>query len=232
MSGQLLPLAPCVPENYLVEMNILLVSSTVKEIGLFFDYYRNAKRVMNVDVLISGIGLTSTTYHLAKQISIKKPQLIIQAGIAGSFQKNTKLGTVVTVKRDVIADQMVIEDKKIRTLFDLELLPFDQYPYTKGWLVNKSPELKKTSLKKVRAVTVNEITTSKQKLALFVEKYEPTIESMEGAALHYVCLMEKISFIQLRAVSNYVGERNKKKWKMELAIRNLNEELIKMIDLF
>ena len=52
---------------------------------------------------------------------------------------------------------------------------------------------------------------------------------MEGAALHYVCLMEKIPFIQLRSISNYIGERNKKKWNMQESINNLNEHLIRLI---
>ena len=49
---------------------------------------------------------------------------------------------------------------------------------------------------------------------------------MEGAALHFVCLQQKISFIQIRSVSNYVGERNKSSWKMEEAINQLNKTLI------
>ncbi|MBK7884081.1 MAG: hypothetical protein IPJ81_10000 [Chitinophagaceae bacterium] len=48
---------------------------------------------------------------------------------------------------------------------------------------------------------------------------------MEGAALQYVCLQEKIPFIQIRGISNYVGERDKLKWKMKEAIFNLNIEL-------
>jgi futalosine hydrolase len=52
---------------------------------------------------------------------------------------------------------------------------------------------------------------------------------MEGAALHYVARMEKIPFIQLRSMSNYIAERNKKKWNMKEAIRNLNEELVKLL---
>jgi futalosine hydrolase len=48
--------------------------------------------------------------------------------------------------------------------------------------------------------------------------------------LHYVCLMEHVSFLQLRSVSNYVGERNKKKWKLPLAIENLNKELIRLLE--
>ena len=52
---------------------------------------------------------------------------------------------------------------------------------------------------------------------------------MEGAALHYVCLHQNIPFIQLRAISNYVGERDKTKWKIDLAISNLHNELIKLL---
>ena len=52
---------------------------------------------------------------------------------------------------------------------------------------------------------------------------------MEGAALHYVCLSEKIPFLQLRSVSNYVGERDKNKWAVREAIANLNIELQKIL---
>jgi futalosine hydrolase len=48
---------------------------------------------------------------------------------------------------------------------------------------------------------------------------------MEGAALHYVCLQENIPFLQIRSISNRVGERDKAKWEFKEAIKNLNKEL-------
>ena len=95
--------------------------------------------------------------------------------------------------------------------------------------MNKSDVLKKTRLKKVKGISVNEITTSKQKVRFYQETFQPVVESMEGAALHYVCLMEKIPFIQLRSVSNYIAERNKKNWNMKESILNLNQALIKLL---
>jgi futalosine hydrolase len=53
---------------------------------------------------------------------------------------------------------------------------------------------------------------------------------MEGAALHYMGRDLNIPFIQIRAVSNYVGERNKAKWEMQEAIYNLNETLLQYLD--
>jgi futalosine hydrolase len=44
---------------------------------------------------------------------------------------------------------------------------------------------------------------------------------MEGAALHYVGGITNTPFIQIRAVSNYVGERNKAKWKLKESIEQL-----------
>lgn len=210
-------------------MNILLVAATAKEIEPFFEYYKNTKTIKDIDVLITGVGLTATTYHLLKQLQLKRPKLVIQAGVAGCFDKKIPLGTVVAVKKETIADQIVIEQKKLKTMFDLQLISKDQFPFKKGLLDNDSEILKRTKLKKVNAISINEITTSKQKVKFYEDAFKPVIESMEGAALHYTCLMEKIAFIQLRGISNYIMERNKKKWDMKTSIMNLNKELIKLV---
>ena len=53
---------------------------------------------------------------------------------------------------------------------------------------------------------------------------------MEGATLHYTCRQAGIPFLQIRAVSNYIGERNKANWKIKEALDNLNQTLLKYID--
>jgi futalosine hydrolase len=39
-----------------------------------------------------------------------------------------------------------------------------------------------------------------------------------------------VPFIQIRSISNYVGERDKTKWKMKEAIENLNQTLLKYVN--
>ena len=211
--------------------NILVAAATAKEINPFIGLAGTGKFNNNIDILISGIGLTASTYHFAKQLALKKYGLVIQAGVAGSFDLNIPLGSVVAVKQDAIADQSVVELEKLKTLFDLKLVPQDQYPYKKGWLLNPNKEvLKKTKLKIVKGISVNQISTSKQMIKFYREVFDPVTESMEGAALHYVCLMEKVPFVQIRSISNYIGERNKQKWDMNESIVNLNKALIKTIN--
>lgn len=211
-------------------MNCLIVAATAIEIAPFLEQFRSKKDFpANIDILITGIGLTATTYSLMKQLQIKRPKIIIQAGVGGCFDTNYSLGSVMAIKQEAIADQSVIELDKLKTLFHLKLVPQNQYPFSKGWLVNKSEVLKKIKLKKVIGVSTNEITTSKQKVKFYKETFNPVVESMEGAALHYVCLMEKIPFLQIRSISNYIGERNKKNWNMKESIINLNKELTSLL---
>ena len=62
------------------------------------------------------------------------------------------------------------------------------------------------------------------------EKYHPTLESMEGASLHYCCIKTATSFVQIRAVSNAVGERDKTKWALKEALNNLSQNVLAYIE--
>ncbi len=216
-------------------MNCLLVAATAKEITPFLEHYRNSDKTsfidIDIDVLITGIGLTASTYQLTRYFSMKKPDLVIQAGVAGCYDRKIALGAVLAVNKDLVADESVIESKKLKTIFDLKLAPANLYPFRKGWLDNPyKAMLKRTKLKAVKAVSVNQISTDKQMMQRYSKKFSPMLETMEGAAFHYVCLMEHIPFLQVRAVSNYVGERNKLQWKMKDAISNLNLQLIRLFE--
>jgi futalosine hydrolase len=214
-------------------MNCLLAAATPLEIAPFLQQLRKGKlpTAINIDVLVTGIGLTATTYSIVKQLQLKKPDLVVQAGVAGCFDKKMALGTVVAVERETIADQSVIELRQLKTLFDLKLLPLNQFPFKRGWLVNPGRNLlKATRLPKVNAISVNEITTSRQKIKFYEQAFNPVVESMEGAALHYTCLMENVPFLQLRSLSNYIGERNKKKWNMKESVQQLNHVLIRILE--
>jgi futalosine hydrolase len=171
-----------------------------------------------VTTVITGVGLVAATYHLQKAIAAERPDLIIQAGIAGCFDPVWPLGSVVAVSEEVIADLGVEENGRFRDLADLGLLPAGE----DGRLPN--PYLADYTFTPVgRSVSVNEITTSPDRIRSYLDRYAPLVESMEGAALHYVCLREGIPFLQFRAVSNYVGDRDKSRWRIDKALYNLNQ---------
>ena len=205
-------------------MQILLIAATAQEIEPFTVANRQ------IDALITGVGVPSTMYHLQKRIQQLDYEYIIQAGIAGSFINNIELGKVVLVQQDSFADLGIEEKGNYSPIFNTGFADKDEFPFTNGWLLNTNEALSKTRLPKVKALTVNKISDSELQKQQFISKFNADIESMEGAALHYVCLQEKIPFLQIRSVSNYVGERDKTKWKMKQAIENLNIKLQVLID--
>lgn len=211
-------------------MTILIAAATPPEIEITKQFLESSNFRINqhqLDILITGVGGISTTYSLTKSIQRKRPEYIIQAGIAGSFSAEIALGTTVCVGEEIMGDLGAEENSKFKDVFDLGLMNENDAPFADKIL--KNPFLTKRNsfgLPIVRSISINEITTGKARIELLQRKFNPDIESMEGAALHYVCLLEKIPFIQVRAISNYVGERNKDKWRIGLAVENLNSGLI------
>lgn len=205
-------------------MRILVVAATHMEIAPFI------KMNNDTEVLITGVGIPSTVYHLTKKLLQQKYNLVIQAGIAGSFSKKIKTGEVVAVEQDVFGDIGVEENKGFKTLFQLGFGDENEFPFKNGWLTNTSDILQRPGLKKVKGVTVNKIHDRKKQVKQLKKIFSADIESMEGAAFHFVCLQHHVPFLQIRSISNKAGERDKTKWKIKEAIENLNRALIKLVD--
>jgi futalosine hydrolase len=204
-------------------MKILVVAATEMEILPFLN------DITDIDTLIAGVGVPETMYHLSKSLHQFDYDVVIQAGISGSFTDKFQLEECVLVKQDAFADIGIYEKGKFFSVFDFGFSLAEQFPYKAGWLVNESKCLENIKLRQVNGITVNAVGENLAQTSLLKNKYNPDVESMEGAALHYVCLQEHVQFLQLRAISNFVGERDKTKWRMKEAINNLNLQLKNII---
>ncbi len=193
-------------------------------------YVGNSKK-FSVGFHESGIGMLASSISLMKMFTQETPTLIIQVGIAGCFDKKIPLGKVFAVKDDFAGDIGVMENKVWKDLFDMKLDKPNDAPYEKKSLPNPwLNQFNVLNLPTKKSVTVNTITTDKNQIQLLSSRYKAVLESMEGASLHYMGRDLTTPFIQIRAVSNYVGERDKSKWKTQEAIYNLNETLLEFLD--
>lgn len=209
-------------------MRIVLAAATESEISTTIEWLNTQNT--NVEVLVTGIGSTITTHSLTKHIHTSRPQLIIQAGIGGSFTESLPPKSIAFIKEEVFADLGAIDENGLADIFDLGLAGINDKPFENKILVNADTHRWATfGLPFARGATINCISSTRQQVQRIKAKYDPAVESMEGAALHYVCLKEKVPFIQLRSISNYVGERDKRNWKMKEAIAVLNDQLKKII---
>jgi futalosine hydrolase len=183
-------------------------------------------------LLVSGVGSIATSWNLKRWIeSNGKPDLAINGGIAGSFRDELIPGDVVLPLTDCFADSGIEDGNDFLTLSEAGLISADEFPYKNGmlyadpWYINKI----KNILKPVRAITVNTATGSESTRNRLIKKFNPDIETMEGATFFYICSRENIPFLAVRAISNKVELRNKNKWNIPLALNNLSEKLVDVL---
>ena len=225
-------------------MKILIVSATKLEIYPLLDELTvagalNAQwneyvyRDHEIKFLISGIGSSLTSYSLTRELKEGNYDLVLNVGIAGSFHRETKIGEVLAVKQELFSDLGVESEEGFHSVFELDLMKSNDHPFEQGRLNAPSQDSRVhtlSQLKQVVGITVNTITGRKETVESLISACHPDIETMEGAAVFYVCLMENIPFAGIRAISNYVGEREKSQWNIPLATSNLATELINILN--
>jgi len=213
-------------------MKVLLIAATVFEIAPILSAMDagDFAPVHEVEPLITGVGMHATAYALGRRLAVQTPDWVVQAGVAGSLDPGLAPGSVVQVWSETFADLGVENaDGSASDLFDLELMQPNQEPFRQGRLWNDAAE-RYPFLMAVHGLTVNRVTGSANSVEAIRVRYPyGQIETMEGASALYACLMSGIPCTQVRAISNRVEPRNRDAWKLEEAIRELNNILQQML---
>lgn len=213
-------------------MQVLIISATALEINAFREkIQQEPDRIPHqVDFLITGPGLLAASFAITKALTENKPALAIQAGLAGTYSAAFPPGTVAGIASEEVFDCGVVESGRFKTLFDLGLSGEQDSPFTNRVLLNPdTAHWSKTGLPFAKGITVNEITTAPATIQRAQATGLPVLESMEGAALHYAALQLQVPFLQLRAVSNEIGERDKSKWLIAPALQQLHHTLLNLL---
>jgi len=175
-----------------------------------------------IPYVITGVGMTATAYTLGKTLTQQQDNsFVVNVGIAGSFDRNIPLGEVLAIKSDTFYELGAENGDKF---LSIEELGFGNGTYHADY-----PAIN-LKLPQHEAITVNKVHGNEESIQKVLMKH-PNVkaESMEGAAVFYVCTMERIPSMQVRAISNYVERRDKSTWKIDLALKNLNDWLRKFI---
>ncbi len=217
-------------------MRVLVVAATQAEISPFVSglgrasvvgprvtRYENQGAGHDIDVLISGVGMVATAAWCSRVLSTAPFDLALNLGVCGSFKPEIFPGSVVHVVSDRLAELGAEDGDAFLTIQEMKLLGDDEFPFTTGRLVNASPPPlgKLSSMRPVNSITVNTVHGNADSIARTTERFAPDVESMEGAAFMYACLVQAVPFAQVRAVSNMVERRNRAAWKLDEAIANL-----------
>ena len=204
-------------------MSILIVAATEAEIAPFRQ--RNPRQTC----LITGVGSAITAYQLTETLLSHQFKAAIQVGVAGTLNDSLALGEVVQVMEDQFTDLGSWEQGTFQTLHQLNLASDQAFPFVNGRIVNDSSLVDCINLPKVIGSTVNILTDDVGLLDACHRRVHADVESMEGAAFHYVCRKQHIPFLQIRGISNRVGDRQKNNWKLAEAINNSSMVLEQLV---
>ena len=181
-----------------------------------------------IDILIAGIGTTFTTFHLTNTLQQNNYQLVFNIGIAGSLSRELKIGQVVNVVSEEFADLGIEKKEEFLTLFETGFIDSNEFPF-EGGLLKASGGNGMLDFIKVRGITTNKSHGRSSSIAEINEKFSAHIESMEGAAVFYVCSWLGVSCYQIRAISNFVEPRDSSHWNIPLALENLKTGVLNVL---
>lgn len=216
---------------FLHEMSkTLVVSATGAEIAPFLTNYNispesgllAAHGREDLFVLITGAGMVKTAFELGKLMGAHF-DLVINAGIAGCFT-GFRPGDVVNVTQDCFSEMGAEDDQKFIPIDKLGLGEQNirpNHPYS-NLVISKLPV--------TNGITVNTVHGNEMSIARITEKYQPHIETMEGAAFFLAANGFNWRCVQLRAISNMVTKRNRNAWQIDLAVKNLNDILVALVE--
>lgn len=190
-------------------MKVLIVAATELEVV--------SENIRNFPVLITGVGMVNTAINLTKELIKSDYDLVINMGIAGSFSDDIKIGDVVEVVEDTFSEIGFEDGDKFSEFTDF------------GIKVSYSVK-SKTNLIQAKGITINTIHGKEGSITKIGDRINSDIETMEGASVLKVCEELNVSCMQIRAISNNVEIRNKNNWDIDLAIKNLNLEVKKILD--
>ena len=224
-------------------MRILIVTATAGEVvplvarlqpaaepGSRLQGYVHATHA--VDVLTTGVGMVATAAWCSRTLAAGEYDMALNVGVCGTFDRALALGTVVHVVSDRLPELGAEDGDRWLSIHDLGLLGENEFPFRGGELTNLAPpdNAALRALPEASGITVNAVHGNDESIARVLERFVPRVESMEGAAFMYACLVHGLPFAQVRAVSNVVERRNRAAWNMPEAIAALNASALDILN--
>lgn len=177
------------------------------------DAERDAVRAGGASAVAAGIGPAAAAAATSAALAHESVDLVVSAGIAGGF--DIPLGTVVVASRIVAAD--------------LGRETADGFEPIGTTSLDVPTELVAAFATPARAITgtvltVSTVTGTAATAAALRARYPDAVaEAMEGFGVATAAALHGVPFVEVRAISNLVGPRDRPSWRIPEALQALTE---------
>jgi futalosine hydrolase len=175
-----------------------------------------------IDVLSAGIGPVAAAAATATVLAVNTYDAAISAGIAGGFE-GFAVGDVV------IADSICFADLGAHSPDGfLHHGALGWHPAT----ITPPPDAVESLRELIAAaglavsvgpvLTLSAVTGTNARAAELAATHTPHAEAMEGAGVAHAAAVHRLPALELRTISNAVGDRNKSAWDLPTALKSLS----------
>ena len=188
--------------------------------------YAHPKEAEGLDLqaqgLELGVGKVEAALSLSRRLAAEpRPEVVVNFGVAGVFEGHgLDVGDLCVVHEETLADEGVVTEQGFEDLLALGLAPRVQWSADADWTARVAEAL--GDVPRVRGTTVSTISGTDAIAAAYARRTAAVVESMEGAAVARVCEAYGVPWVQLRSISNRVGERSRGGWDLRRAKARLH----------
>jgi futalosine hydrolase len=186
--------------------------------------------------LCIGVGKTAAAAALGRELAITRPDAVIGIGLCGAFpaehggDEGLAIGDACVVVEEVLADEGVEAPAGFLDLSALGLggiAPLFADASLVDRVLRKLP-----GVPRVRGATVSSCSGTDERSRTIAARSRAQIETMEGAAIAFACAQAGVPWVQLRAVSNRTGHRDRAGWDRDRALVALSAAVAQLVALW
>ncbi|WP_405645465.1 futalosine hydrolase [Streptomyces sp. NBC_00019] len=173
-----------------------------------------------VDVVAVGVGPALAAATTATALAGTPYGLVVSAGIAGGFQPEAPVGSLV------VADEITAADLGAETAEGF--VPVTELGF--GTVTHRPPEalvraaVAATGARRGAVLTVSTVTGTVARAAALRERHPTALaEAMEGFGVAEAAALHGVPVLEVRAVSNPVGPRDRAAWRIPDALAALTD---------
>ena len=181
-------------------------------------------------LVVTGVGPVNAALEMGAVLGRYSVSGVVNLGVAGSFDLGlAPLESAVTANAETYTDYGVAGSDGLADCAGFAFPQWDGNGTRVLQRIELDPQASARNLGLALperwtpgpAITVAGVTGSLERARALSARHGALMESMEGFSLALACLTRRLPFLEVRTISNGVGERDRKKWKLTQALTGL-----------
>ncbi len=177
-----------------------------------------------VRVVAVGVGPVEAAIATARTLACAPFAAVVNAGIAGVFRGSGAIGDALVIASESFADFGLEGGAPLALPGGARLV--ERVDADAGLVARCT----RAGLRVGHGLTVAQVTTTDATAARFRARYAADVESMEGFAVLRAAADAGIPAVEVRGISNYVGDRTRSEWDFAAGARATVRALTAIVD--